>query len=133
MLSLKAHTSGLFQVGQNLAFTFAICFAGSGCATSDHAKADRAGEEIVQEVLAQVRQGILVKQQETLPLESVSTNSDVPVLNQTLSLEDTLRLSTLHNRNYISQRESLFQSALALGVTRRDFLRPVFSGSISST
>ncbi|MDG1455116.1 MAG: TolC family protein [Planctomycetota bacterium] len=133
MLSLKAHISGLFLLGQKLALTFAICFAGSGCATSDHAKADRAGEEIVQEVLAQVRQGILVKQQGTLPLESVSINSDVPVLNQSLSLEDTLRLSTLHNRNYISQRESLFQSALALGVTRRDFLRPVFSGSISST
>ena len=35
------------------------------------------------------------------------------------------------SRDYKSQREALFLSALSLGVKRRDFLRPVFSGSVS--
>ena len=47
-----------------------------------------------------------------------------------MSLDDAIRMATEQNRDYKARREALFLSALDLGVTRRDFLRPVFDGSI---
>lgn len=104
------------------------------CSARDHATAEREGNRIRAEKVAEVdrfRQEQLVEpdapvtHREPTPLEI-----DVP---DTLDLHSALMIATRHSRSYQSQRESLFLSALSLGLTRRDFLRPVFNSTASFT
>jgi len=62
--------------------------------------------------------------------EAPVTDIEVP---DPLRLVDAIRIATEHSREYQARRESLFLSAIDLGVTRRDFLRPVFDGSVNYT
>ena len=102
------------------------------CAAQDHRLADVEGERISGEKLAQVEQ---FRSQELIdPKNTTATRhpTESPVeVPEVLDLQSALVIATKLNRSYKGQRESLFLSALDLGVTRRDFLRPVFSGSAS--
>ena len=103
----------------------------SGCASRDHRLAQEQGDAIRSEVIAEVER---FRSEDLIDpfSQSVADDSEKPpVIVEQITLESALRLGTRLNRGYLSQRESLFQSALSLGVTRRDFLRPVFSGSLS--
>ena len=104
----------------------------SSCAERDHALADAMGNRIRAEKLAEVEQ--FRRSNLIDPASTTSDRESEPATLeglQILDLESAILLATKNNRNYKSQRESFFQSALSLGVTRRDFLRPVFSGSAS--
>ena len=48
-----------------------------------------------------------------------------------LTLQDAIRIATRYNRSFIGRRESYFLSMLSLGLTRHNFLKPQFSGSVS--
>lgn len=102
-----------------------------GCSQRDHRIAQEQGESIRSEVMKKVldfRQNDLV---DPFQDESAKVTEETPTIIESITLESALLLATKLNRNYLSQRESLFLSALSLGVVRRDFLRPVFSGSAS--
>ncbi len=115
-------------------WTICICLLiNVGCSVRDHRLAQEQGEEIRSEVLEKVSQ---FRQQELIdPFDKPSGDESegAPVVSEPITLESALRLGTRLNRGYLSQRESLFLSALSLGVVRRDFLRPIFSGSVGHT
>ncbi|OUU20659.1 MAG: hypothetical protein CBC13_10325 [Planctomycetia bacterium TMED53] len=103
----------------------------SGCSAMDHRWAQEQGESIRDEVVSEVAR---FRSEELIdPIHEAEevVDEEAPILTEQVTLESALQLGTLLNRGYINQREALFQSALSLGVVRRDFLRPVFSGSLS--
>ena len=103
----------------------------SGCSARDHRLAQEQGESIRSEVISEVSR---FRSEDLIDPFSQGVKEDSespPLITEQITLESALKLSTRLNRGYLSQRESLFQSALSLGVTRRDFLRPVFSGNLS--
>ncbi|MGE3165401.1 MAG: TolC family protein [Planctomycetota bacterium] len=103
-----------------------------GCTSWLESRADRRGLEIQREksdTVDQFRASDLVDPRgSAAPRELVAPPVDVP---KVLDLEAATRIATRFNRGYLSQREGLFLAALALGVTRRDFLQPVFGGDIA--
>ncbi len=104
----------------------------SSCAERDHRIATIQGTDIRIEKQQEVER--FRKEQLIDPtVSSIEGDPEIAdeAVSESLDLEAAILLATEHNRDYKSQRESFFQSALALGVTRRDFLRPVFSGSVS--
>ncbi len=64
------------------------------------------------------------------PVERPQRQSPID-LPEILTLREAIRIATEYNRDYQIERETLFIQSLSLGLTRRDFLRPVFSGSVS--
>ena len=98
----------------------------SGCASRDHRLAQDQGDAIRSEVVAEVQRFRSEDLIDPFSNSVVDDSEKPPVIVEPVTLESALRLGTRLNRGYLSQRESLFQSALSLGVTRRDFLRPVF-------
>lgn len=106
----------------------------SGCAAYTHGNTDREGTRIQGQKVGAVEQfrrdGLIDPRVEGPAPKTdaeVLANLDLP---NPMLLNDAIRIATEGNREYKAQRESLFLSALDLGVTRRDFLRPVFDGSI---
>ncbi|MGE4619860.1 MAG: TolC family protein [Planctomycetota bacterium] len=127
-LPLASNVPGRFSVLCSMLFLLSL----SSCAERDHRIANIQGNSIrieKQEEVERFRQEQLLDP-EILDETLVVKTGDAL---QVLDLESAILLATKHNRDYQSQRESFFQSALSLGVTRRDFLRPVFSGSASFT
>lgn len=51
----------------------------------------------------------------------------------TLTLSEAVRIATLHNRDYESQREQIYLDGLSLGLTRHLFRDPIFSGQLAYT
>lgn len=102
----------------------------AGCSYSQDS-ATREGSKIQAEVVAEVdefRRTQLIDPREPGGAEVVAAEVQVPAR---LTLDDAIRIATENNRDYQSRRESLFLAALDLGLTRRDFLRPVFDGSVN--
>jgi len=104
------------------------------CSARDHAIAEREGNRIRAEKVAVVdrfrREQLVDPDAAVSNRESTPMEIDVP---ETLDLSTALTIATRYSRSYQSQRESLFLSALSLGLTRRDFLRPVFNSTASFT
>ena len=104
------------------------------CSARDHAIAEREGNRIRSEKVAVVdrfrREQLVQPDAAVSHREPTPTEIDVP---ESLDLSTALTIATRYSRSYQSQRESLFLSALSLGLTRRDFLRPVFNSTASFT
>ncbi len=104
------------------------------CSARDHAIAEREGNRIRSEKVAVVdrfrREQLVQPDAAVSHREPTPSEIDVP---ETLDLATALTIATRYSRSYQSQRESLFLSALSLGLTRRDFLRPVFNSTASFT
>ena len=104
----------------------------SSCAARDHRLADEEGARIGAEKLAEVDR---FRSEHLLDPEDIDASpspGEAPIeLPEVLDLDTALVIATDLNRSYKAQRESLFLNALDLGLTRRDFLRPVFSGRAS--
>ncbi len=102
------------------------------CAARDHAIAEQEGNRIRAEKVSQVerfRSEELISPSDPVESRDRSTSSiEVPEI---LDLDSAITIATKYSRSFQSQRESLFLSALSLGLTRRDFLRPVFDGTAS--
>lgn len=102
------------------------------CAARDHAIAEQEGNRIRAEKVAQVdrfRREELISPSDPVGSKDTRTSSiEVPEI---LDLDSAITIATKYSRSFQSQRESLFLSALSLGLTRRDFLRPVFDGTAS--
>jgi outer membrane protein TolC len=102
-----------------------------GCGARDHRLAQEQGESIRDEVVAKVSRFRSEELIDPFTQSEEAATEEAPTISEQITLESALKLGTRLNRGYLSQRESLFQSALSLGVVRRDFLRPVFSGSVT--
>ncbi len=63
--------------------------------------------------------------------EEAAPEPDLSGVPEEVGLFDALRVATAHNRDYQSQRESLYLSALALTDVRNDF-SPFFTGSLAA-
>jgi len=103
----------------------------SGCASYFEGSTEEEGTRIEaekREEVAQFRRDDLIDPRREGPVQLVEV-SDVEGPDP-LSLDGAIEIATAQNRDYQSRREALFLSALDLGVTRRDFLRPVFAGSV---
>ncbi|MCK6460322.1 MAG: TolC family protein, partial [Planctomycetes bacterium] len=111
---------------------FLLLAALGGCASRYERSADREGNEIMREGEASVeafRTNLVRPAPDTPKREDRPPPVEVPAV---LTLEDALRIGTECNRDYQTQRESFFLSALGVGLTRRDFEEWVFSGSLSN-
>lgn len=106
----------------------------SGCAARDHAIAERDGNRIQDEKIAEVerfrREQLIDPSAPETTQQPTVVDIEVPDI---LDLNSAIIIATRHSRSFQSQRESLFLSALSLGLTRRDFLRPVFNSTASFT
>lgn len=104
----------------------------SGCASYYEGDTLTEGARIQEEKLAEVdafRRNELMDPRASGPISPREVlDFDLPLL---LSLDKAIEIATERNRDYKSRRESLFLSALGLGLTRRNFLRPVFDGSVN--
>lgn len=113
-----------------LALLMLLC----SCSARDHAIAEREGNRISSEKAAVVdrfrREQLVQPDAAVSHREPTPSEIDVP---ESLDLSTALTIATRYSRSYQSQRESLFLSALSLGLTRRDFLRPVFNSTASFT
>lgn len=104
------------------------------CSARDHAIAEREGNRIRAEKVAVVDR--FRREQLVDPDAAVSHREPTPMeidVPESLDLATALTIATRYSRSYQSQRESLFLSALSLGLTRRDLLRPVFNSTASFT
>lgn len=102
------------------------------CAARDHRLAEDEGDRIRSEKLAEVEQFRREHLLDPAMVEGGAPPEEAPIeLPEVLDLDTALVIATDLNRSYKAQRESLFLDALGLGLTRRDFLRPVFSGQAS--
>ena len=106
----------------------------NGCAAYTRGNTEQEGTQIQRQKTDAVEQfrrdGLIDPRVEGAPPptdEELLADLELP---DPMLLDDAIRIATERNREYKAQRESLFLSALDLGVTRRDFLRPVFDGSI---
>lgn len=102
-----------------------------GCASAWVAAADEEGKWIADEKMAVVegfRSDLVRPADVDGEREKVAAPIEVP---EVLQLEDAVRIATTYNRDYLTQQESFFLTALSLGLTRRDFTKPVFSGDVS--
>ena len=106
----------------------------SGCAAYQRGNTQSEGERIQSEKRGEVerfRREELIDPRLSGPApetpEELLAAIDLP---DPMTLDNAIEIATERNRDYQSRRESLFLSALDLGVTRRDFLRPVFDGSV---
>jgi len=106
--------------------------AGLGaCASSYTAAADAEGDLIAAEKMAVVEEfrSDLVRPRDVRgERPRIQAPIEVP---DVIGLEDAVRIATQYNRDFLTQRESFFLTALSLGLTRRDFTKPVFSGDIA--
>jgi len=105
----------------------------AGCRADYHVRAaDREGQAIMAEKSAVVKafRSRLLDPRNAGEREEEPPPIEVP---NPLELEDALRIATERNRDYQSQRERYFLDAIGLGLTRRNFLEAVFSGSLSFT
>lgn len=107
---------------------------GLGCASWFESRTEYRGLRIQQEkqdAVTEFRAAGLADPRDAAPSREVALPPvEVP---QIMNLDAATRIATQFNRGYLSQREGLFLAALALGVTRRDFLEPVFGGSVAYT
>jgi len=106
---------------------------GLGCASSYEHSATVEGDEIMAEgrnAVAVERSDLVDPRKETGPRDDRPPPVEVPAI---LALEDALRIATGCNRDYKTQRDTFFLTALSLGLTRRDFQEWVFTGSLSNT
>ena len=130
------------NVRSPLAVAVTIALLGSflpGCASYRHGNTDAEGARIEAQkhrAVSEFRRDELIDPR-TLPEDASSAEATASDLSATdiavpdpLRLADAITIATEHNRNYQANREQLFLAALDLGVTRRDFLRPVFDGSL---
>ncbi len=104
-----------------------------GCSTDYHVRAaDREGQAIMAEKSALVERfrKELLDPRDAGAREADKSSIEVP---NPLSLEDAILIATRHNRDYKSRRERYFLDAIGLGLTRRNFLETVFSGSLGIT
>ncbi|MCA8962478.1 MAG: TolC family protein [Planctomycetes bacterium] len=105
----------------------------SGCASWYAHLAELEGNRIRDEKLSEVaafRRERLIDPRE-LAGSSRSKRVAPVELPPVVTLKEAIRIASEHNRDYQTERETLFIRALELGLVRRDFLRPVFSGSIA--
>ncbi len=103
---------------------------GSGCASYYESSADRDGARIQAEKLAEVEQFRRLELLDPRSLEPSEAESAQNLeISDPMTLDDAIVVATERNRDYQAARERLFISALDLGLTRRDFLRPVFDAS----
>ncbi|MEE2889281.1 MAG: TolC family protein [Planctomycetota bacterium] len=104
----------------------------SSCASRDHAIANLEGNSIRAEKIAEVErfrsEQLIDPSDPSITRETADSAIEVPEI---LDLNSAIIIATKYSRSFQSQRESLFLSALSLGLTRRDFLRPVFDSSAS--
>jgi outer membrane protein TolC len=104
----------------------------AGCSASSYqAAADEEGMRIAAEKMAvveQFREKLVDPRAERAEVERKEAPVEVP---PEMTLADAIRIATEHNRDFESRREGFFLTALGLGLTRRDFLSPVFSGNLS--
>ncbi|MEO2150017.1 MAG: TolC family protein [bacterium] len=102
------------------------------CAARDHAIAELEGNRIQGEKMAEVdrfrREQLIDPASAVITQDAKVVDIEVPDI---LDLDSAIRIATRHSRSFQSQRESFFLSALSLGLTRRDFLRPVFNSTAS--
>lgn len=117
-----------------LSLCLALCLLlaiAAGCSYSQDS-ATREGDRIQAEkvdAVTEFRSNELIDPRDTpAPEEGTEPAIEVP---DPLTLSDAIRIATENNRDYQSRRETLFLAALDLGLTRRDFLRPVFDGSVN--
>ncbi|MEM7260619.1 MAG: TolC family protein [Planctomycetota bacterium] len=104
----------------------------TGCAARFERAANVEGRKIQREKSAEVeefrRTSLVDPEVDPAQRRRRAAPTDVPPV---LTLTESIRIATEYNRDYQIERETLFINALGLGVIRRDFLRPVFSGSAS--
>ncbi|NRA76471.1 MAG: TolC family protein [Planctomycetes bacterium] len=104
----------------------------SSCASRDHAIANLEGNSIRAEKIAEVErfrsEQLIDPADPSITRKTADSAIEVPEI---LDLNSAIIIATKYSRSFQSQRESLFLSALSLGLTRRDFLRPVFDSSAS--
>ncbi|MGE4632757.1 MAG: TolC family protein, partial [Planctomycetota bacterium] len=104
----------------------------SSCASRDHAMANLEGNSIRAEKIAEVErfrsEQLIDPADPSITRKTADSAIEVPEI---LDLNSAIIIATKYSRSFQSQRESLFLSALSLGLTRRDFLRPVFDSSAS--
>lgn len=103
-----------------------------GCTAFYLERADKEGFALRDEKLFEVEE---FRANELLEPDEISGDREPatpPVaVPDVLGLDHAIDIATEYNRGYISQREGLYLQALGLGVTRRDFLRPIFGGSLA--
>lgn len=109
-----------------------LLWLGSGCAQWYEIAATRDGDAIRDEKAAQVE---AFRSTDLLDprLQVEVDDAGPPDIPEVITLGDALRIATERNRDYIARKESFFLAALDLSLTRRDFLRPVFSGNVNYT
>jgi len=103
-----------------------------GCASSYERRATIEGDRIMaegNEAVDRERSDLVEPGSEPTPREDRAPPVDVPAV---LTIRDALRIATECNRDYKTQRDTFFLTALSLGLTRRDFRQWVFSGSLSN-
>ena len=109
-----------------------LLMAISSCASRDHAIANLEGNSIRAEKIAEVErfrsEQLIDPADPSITRKTADSAIEVPEI---LDLNSAIIIATKYSRSFQSQRESLFLSALSLGLTRRDFLRPVFDSSAS--
>ncbi len=113
-----------------LVFLLPACAAGYWARNADEEVGEILREKgaVVEEFR---RTGLLRPEQARAEPERESPPEDLSGIPHVVGLEEALAIATARNRNYRSQRESLYLAALSLSGVRNRF-SPVFSGTISS-
>lgn len=108
------------------------------CASAYEHSADEEGKAIIerleQSTLANrpktVAQPLVAPEKKTDPEQPAVIQNPNPTPAKSLTLREVMKTAVEHNREYQSQREGLFLSALSLSLTRHNF-GPKFSSAVS--
>ena len=111
----------------------AAALAVAGCSANHYVEsADREGYAISAEkmrIVDDFRRDLDDPREHELPArQPEKAPIDVPKM---MALEDAVRIAVKFSREYRTQQEVYYLSALNLSLVRRDFLEPVFGGSLS--
>jgi len=115
-----------------LGFLTCLVLAGGGCSAASYARrADLAANAISAEkmrVVEDSRRDLLDPRLGIVPAaKSPGPAVEVPA---ELTLDEAVRIAVGHSREYKTQEEAFYLTALGLSLTRRNFLRPIFGGSL---